>query len=35
MRDLKDYITASKGGVSPNPGSPFNIKEDSMAVGEP
>ena len=29
MRDLKDYITASKGGVAPNPGSPFNIKEDS------
>jgi hypothetical protein len=29
MRDLKDYITASKGGVPPNPGSPFNIKEDS------
>ncbi|GHT78369.1 hypothetical protein FACS1894130_04820 [Spirochaetia bacterium] len=29
MRDLKDYITASKDGVPPNPGSPFNIKEDS------
>ena len=29
MRDLKDYITASKDGVAPNPGSPFNIKEDS------
>ena len=29
MRDLKDYITASKDGISPNPGSPFNIKEDS------
>jgi len=29
MRDLKDYITASKGGVPPNPGSPFNIKADS------
>jgi hypothetical protein len=27
MRDLKDYITASKGGIAPNPGSPFNIKE--------
>jgi hypothetical protein len=26
MRDLKDYITAAKGGVYPNPGSPFNIK---------
>ena len=29
MRDLKDYITASTGGRAPNPGSPFNIKEDS------
>ena len=27
MRDLKDYITASKGGVVPNPGSPFNISK--------
>jgi hypothetical protein len=32
MRDLKDYITASKGGVAPNPGSPFNIKEDSAML---
>jgi len=32
MRDLKDYITASKGGVAPNPGSPFNIKEDSVEL---
>ena len=32
MRDLKDYITASKGGVAPNPGSPFNIKEDSAWI---
>jgi len=32
MRDLKDYITASKGGVAPNPGSPFNIKEDSASL---
>jgi hypothetical protein len=32
MRDLKDYITAAKGGVAPNPGSPFNIKEDSVAL---
>jgi len=32
MRDLKDYITASKDGVSPNPGSPFNIKEDSAVL---
>ncbi|MDR1719350.1 MAG: PD-(D/E)XK nuclease domain-containing protein [Dysgonamonadaceae bacterium] len=33
MRDLKDYITASKDGVAPNPGSPFNIKEDSAVIG--
>jgi Holliday junction resolvase len=32
MRDLKDYITASKGGVAPNPGSPFNIKADSVVL---
>jgi len=32
MRDLKDYITAAKGGVAPNPGSPFNIKEDSATI---
>ena len=32
MRDLKDYVTASKGGVAPNPGSPFNIKEDSAVL---
>jgi hypothetical protein len=32
MRDLKDYITASKDGVPPNPGSPFNIKEDSIFI---
>jgi hypothetical protein len=32
MRDLKDYITASKGGVPPNPGSPFNVKEDSAVL---
>jgi hypothetical protein len=33
MRDLKDYITASKDGVAPNPGSPFNIKQDSASLG--
>jgi hypothetical protein len=33
MRDLKDYITASKGGVAPNPGSPFNVKADSAVIG--
>jgi hypothetical protein len=32
MRDLKDYITAAKGGIPVNPGSPFNIKEDSAAL---
>ena len=32
MRDLKDYITKSKGGKSVNPGSPFNIKQDSVFV---
>ena len=32
MRDLKDYITASKDGEQPNPGSPFNIKEDSAVL---
>jgi len=32
MRDLKDYITASKDGIAPNPGSPFNIKADSAIL---
>jgi hypothetical protein len=32
MRDLKDYITEAKGGVPVNPGSPFNIKEDSAML---
>jgi hypothetical protein len=32
MRDLKDYITAAKDGVPVNPGSPFNIKADSVLV---
>jgi len=32
MRDLKDYVTAAKGGVAPNPGSPFNIKADSAVL---
>jgi hypothetical protein len=32
MRDLKDYITASKGGIAPNSGSPFNIKSDSASL---
>ncbi|MDR1792459.1 MAG: PD-(D/E)XK nuclease domain-containing protein [Bacteroidales bacterium] len=32
MRDLKDYITKSKDSIAPNPGSPFNIKEDSAVI---
>jgi hypothetical protein len=32
MRDLKDYITTAKSGVPVNPGSPFNIKEDSSVL---
>ncbi|MCL2832360.1 MAG: PD-(D/E)XK nuclease domain-containing protein [Treponema sp.] len=30
MRDLKDYITAAKGGIPPSPLSPFNVKSDSV-----
>lgn len=30
MRDLKDYIKTAKDGIAPNPGSPFNIKADSV-----
>jgi hypothetical protein len=33
MRDLKDYLVNSKDGSSVNPGSPFNIKEDSATLG--
>jgi hypothetical protein len=33
MRDLKDYITASKEGIAPNPGLPFNVKADSAVIG--
>jgi hypothetical protein len=33
MRDLRDYITTIKGGIAPNPGSPFNIKSDSALIG--
>ncbi|MDR1565684.1 MAG: hypothetical protein LBS48_00170 [Treponema sp.] len=32
MWDLKDYITAAKGGVLVNPGSLFNVKEDSASL---
>jgi len=33
MRDLKDYITAAKDGIPPSPLSPFNIKTDSVLLG--
>ena len=33
MMDLKDYITMAKGGMPVNPGSPFNIKADSVTIG--
>ena len=32
MRDLKDFIVESKDGKPVNPGSPFNIKEDSVSI---
>jgi hypothetical protein len=32
MRDLRDYLAQSKDGVSFNPGSPFNIKQDSATL---
>jgi type II secretory pathway predicted ATPase ExeA len=32
MRDLRDYLTASKDGVPSNPGSPFNVKSDSITL---
>ena len=33
MRDLRDYLVQSKDGVALNPGSPFNIKEQSSSIG--
>ncbi|GHV69813.1 hypothetical protein AGMMS49928_14040 [Spirochaetia bacterium] len=33
MRDLKDYITVAKDGIAPSPLSPFNIKTDSVLLG--
>lgn len=33
MRDLRDYLTHSKGGIPVNPGSPFNIKQNSATLG--
>ncbi|MDR1281465.1 MAG: ATP-binding protein [Opitutaceae bacterium] len=32
MRDLKDYLATAKDGRPVNPGSPFNIKEDSATL---
>ncbi|WLE95317.1 MAG: hypothetical protein QTN59_11560 [Candidatus Electrothrix communis] len=32
MRDLRDYLVTSKDGMLLNPGSPFNIKEDSVTL---
>jgi len=32
MRDLRDYLIQSKDGVALNPGSPFNIKENSVTL---
>ena len=32
MRDLRDYLVQSKDGVALNPGSPFNIKQDSVTL---
>ena len=32
MRDLRDYLVESKDGVALNPGSPFNIKQDSVSL---
>lgn len=33
MRDLRDYLVHTKEGIPVNPGSPFNIKEDSVTLG--
>ena len=33
MRDLKDYVISAKDGVTPSPLSPFNIKTDSILLG--
>ncbi|MFZ4618051.1 MAG: PD-(D/E)XK nuclease domain-containing protein [Rectinemataceae bacterium] len=32
MRDLRDYLIRSKDGAPVNPGSPFNVKEDSVSL---
>jgi hypothetical protein len=33
MRDLRDYLVRSKDGKPLNPGSPFNIKQQSSSIG--
>ncbi|GHT44159.1 hypothetical protein FACS189454_00840 [Planctomycetales bacterium] len=33
LRDLKDYLVTAKDGKPVNPGSPFNIKQDSASLG--
>jgi len=32
MRDLRDYLATAKDGSAVNPGSPFNIKSDSVTL---
>lgn len=32
MRDLRDYLAAAKDGAAVNPGSPFNIKAESITL---
>jgi AAA-like domain len=32
MRDLRDYLTAAKDGQPLNPGSPFNVKSESLTL---
>jgi hypothetical protein len=32
MRDPRDYLTAAKDGIRSNPGSPFNIKAESITL---
>ncbi len=32
MKDLRDYLAQSKDGVAVNPGSPFNVKQDSATL---
>jgi len=32
LRDLRDYVVATKGGAAPGPTSPFNIKVESFTL---